>query len=697
MRRYLSLFLIFFIFFGMTCDVSALKKYERETVHIIDGSNGREYDVKVVNILMGGNDVISDVPGMLFNDRTLVPVRFISENLGAKVTWNQDRKEAVIKTNEKEIILKIDSPIVLVNGEKYTLPSGVPAKLLGYEGNYRTMVPLRFVSEQLGMEVGWIGETMTATIDKPLQYIKDIYYDGSTKFPEIVIKTTGEVETSSFFLEGSEVGGEDRLVVDIPNTILDIGDKSKVDLNGLLHIDIYEKDIKAVRASQFEVNPYKTRIVVDVSVKKGYKIVYDKEKKEVRIKFINLVNDIKIDKIYNVDTVIIKTEEEPAYNIMFLDGKIVVDVLNSLLNYKGKPIEVNKGGIKGVRFSQFKPDQNYEPDDKISRIVVDLEKNVRAEDVYIEHIKNDIYVYVAGKPLDGFDYYKENVNTAKLVINTDGETEYTAKYIKADKEVVLKIEKTKINLDSMKLDIEDKIVKNIRIDSDRSEEYYYIYIELADGTVFVDNSSSKLTDKIILSFINKSLTVSKFKDKLVVIDPGHGGKDPGAMSPNLRIKEKDVVLDVSLKLKKLLETEGFKVYMTRQDDNYIGLYDRATIANELGADVFVSIHANAHSKRSIEGVQVLYYPYDEHRDNKTFAKIMRDSLVKGLGALDRGIIQRPKLVVPRETKMPAVLVELGFLTNPKEEKLLSTSEYRMKCAKATFNGIVKYFEKVLMK
>lgn len=697
MRKYLSLLIVFVMLFSTTVESFAAKKFEKDTIHIIDGSSGKEYNVKVVNLIMGGNDVISDVPGMLFNSRTLVPVRFISENLGAEVSWNQEKKQATIKTDKKEIILQIDSPKVLVNNEEYVLPDNVPAKLIGYGGNYRTMVPLRFVSEQLGMEVGWIGETMTATIDKPLQYIKNIYYDDSTKFSEIVIKTTGEVETSSFFLEGSEVGGEDRLVIDIPNTKLDMENESIIDSKGLVNFDVYENDIKSIRASQFEVDPYKTRIVVDVNKKKGYKITYNDEEKELRIKFINLVNDIRIDNIYNVDTVVIKTAEEPAYNIMFLKDKIVVDVLNSLLKYEGEPLEVNKGGIKGVRFSQFKPDQNYEPDDKISRVVVDLEENMSFENVYVEHIKNDIFVYVAGKPLDGFEYYKEDVNIAKLTINTDEETRYIARYDEDDREVTVKIKKDKIDLDELKLDINDKIVENINIDDSRSKKYYYIDIKLAEGTKFIDNSESSITNKIALSFINESLTVSKYKDKLVVIDPGHGGKDPGTISPNLKIKEKDIVLEVSLKLKKLLETEGFKVYMTREDDNYIGLYDRATIANELGADVFVSIHANAHSKSDVEGVQVLYYPYDESRDNKTFAKIMRKTLTKELGALDRGIIERPKLVVPRETKMPAVLIELGFTTNPREEKLLSTSEYRTKCAEATLNGIIEYFDKVLMK
>lgn len=697
MKKLLSLVLVIIMLMSMAITSFGVKKFEKETVHIIDGSTNKEYDVVAVNLIMGGKDIISDVPGMLFDSRTLVPVRFISENLGAEVFWDQDNKEATLKTEEKEIVLKIDSPKVYVNGKEHTLPDNVPAKLIGYDGNFRTMVPLRFVSEQLGMEVGWIGDTMTATIDKPRQFVKNITYDGSDKFPEVVIKTTGEVETTSFFLNGSEVGGEDKLVVDIPNTILDIDDMSLVDDKGLVNIDIYEREVKTIRASQFEVEPYKTRVVIDVDRKKGFETVYDEENQEIRIKLINSVKNVKVDNIYNVDTVVIQTAEEPAYNVIFLKDKIVVDVLDSLLKQEGESLEVNEGGIEGVRFAQFSPDHNYEPDDKISRVVVDLEDDISLDNVYIEHAENEIFVFVAGKPLDGFDYYKEDINLAKLEIRTTEEGKYTKSYNSSKQELTLKVSKDSIEgLDDIQMDLDDSFVKYINVDGTKSDEFYYVSIKLSDGTKFEDNSDSNMTDKIVLSFVNDTIKESIYKDKLIVIDAGHGGHDPGAISPNLKLKEKDVVLDVSLKLKKLLENAGFKVYMTRDDDTYIGLYDRPAIANELGADAFVSVHVNAAGSKSAEGAEVLYYPNDG-RDNKSFASMTRDALVNGLNTPDRGIIQRPKLVVIRETKMPAVLLELGFLTNPREEKLLSQQEYRQKCAQASYNGIIEYFNKVLMK
>jgi len=201
----------------------------------------------------------------------------------------------------------------------------------------------------------------------------------------------------------------------------------------------------------------------------------------------------------------------------------------------------------------------------------------------------------------------------------------------------------------------------------------------------------------VIRFDNKGLEESKYAGRLVVIDAGHGGRAPGAVSPNLRLQEKDLTLDTAQRLEKLLKESGFDTYMTRESDVDVGLSDRANAANVRNAAVFVSIHYNAHpSDPGVKGVQVLYYGNDPTRDNKRFAQIMMEEMCAELGAPDRGVVNRPNLVVIRDTKMPAVLVEVGFLTNPEEELLASTASYRQKAAQAIFNGIKRYFDEVLL-
>jgi N-acetylmuramoyl-L-alanine amidase len=121
----------------------------------------------------------------------------------------------------------------------------------------------------------------------------------------------------------------------------------------------------------------------------------------------------------------------------------------------------------------------------------------------------------------------------------------------------------------------------------------------------------------------------------------------------------------------------------------VDLYQRPNIANKLGADLFVSIHINAFSKASAQGIEVLYAE-DPSRDNYGFAKIMQDYLLSYLNRVDRGVVNRPRLVVLKNTMMPAVLAELGFLTNPEEEQLLIRDEYLEKAANAMYKSIIDY-------
>lgn len=184
-------------------------------------------------------------------------------------------------------------------------------------------------------------------------------------------------------------------------------------------------------------------------------------------------------------------------------------------------------------------------------------------------------------------------------------------------------------------------------------------------------------------------TVEVLRNRIIVLDPGHGGSDPGAVAWN--VKEKDLNLQVAKILKEMLQNGGATVYMTRTEDRYIGLYTRADIANNLNADLFVSIHHNASSNSGVRGVMTLYYPSSKNTkmNGQKFAKIVQKNLVNDLNARDWGIIPRPNLVVTRETRMPAVLAELGFMTNKSELERLVTYEFQYQAAKSLFKSITE--------
>jgi len=218
--------------------------------------------------------------------------------------------------------------------------------------------------------------------------------------------------------------------------------------------------------------------------------------------------------------------------------------------------------------------------------------------------------------------------------------------------------------------------------------------------------------------------------RVVIIDPGHGGKDPGAIGPT-GLKEKDVTLGIALYLEKLLKGAGIPTYLTRSKDEFVYLENRTNFANQKNGFVFISLHANSvlNHRPSAEGIEtfVLSSKYigasardvadRENRASRAhpevdtdlaliiadleesanikysldFADIVQKKLVNYLKLENRGVKQAP-FVVLKGANMVAVIVEVGFISNPKEEKLLKTSKFREDAAQALFEAIKYYIE-----
>lgn len=230
------------------------------------------------------------------------------------------------------------------------------------------------------------------------------------------------------------------------------------------------------------------------------------------------------------------------------------------------------------------------------------------------------------------------------------------------------------------------------------------------------------------------LYVTKPRDrsvKRIVLDPGHGGKDPGAVGKK-GTREKDVNLAVCLKLKQLLEKElGVTVLMTRSDDRFVSLSDRTKYANENKADLFVSVHTNASESRKAKGLETYYLStavtsearavealendvvelyegkgerqkYDdlafilsdlsqtEHLENSNnLAFFVQQNLISGTKSMDRGVKQA-NFYVLRGAFMPSILIEMGFISNLEEEALLGNKSYQDRLARTIFEGIKRF-------
>lgn len=174
----------------------------------------------------------------------------------------------------------------------------------------------------------------------------------------------------------------------------------------------------------------------------------------------------------------------------------------------------------------------------------------------------------------------------------------------------------------------------------------------------------------------------------VVLDAGHGGKDPGANRDDAI--EKEITLEVAKMTKTLLEESDYKVGMTRDGDDYIELGNRSKIANERNAKVFVSIHCNSSDDDEGKGIET-YYTEQKGLEDEILAEMIQESLIKQTDANDRGIKVANYTVIVRSS-MPAVLVEVGFLTDTEENELLQNEEYQGKLAKGISEGIKNYLQ-----
>ncbi|MDB8589294.1 GBS Bsp-like repeat-containing protein [Streptococcus salivarius] len=195
-------------------------------------------------------------------------------------------------------------------------------------------------------------------------------------------------------------------------------------------------------------------------------------------------------------------------------------------------------------------------------------------------------------------------------------------------------------------------------------------------------------------------------NKVVYLDAGHGGYDPGASY--FGISEKSLTLAIQSRVKAKLEAEGYQVVTTRTSDTYVDLTDRSRAANASESDIFVSIHINASGSSAAQGIETYYYqPYAEYpsRINATYhanptrlsmsdtlANAIQSSLINATGAQNQGV-KRQTFAILRETTAPAVLLELGFLSNPQEAARLNTSAYQETLANAIVAGIKSYYEK----
>lgn len=203
---------------------------------------------------------------------------------------------------------------------------------------------------------------------------------------------------------------------------------------------------------------------------------------------------------------------------------------------------------------------------------------------------------------------------------------------------------------------------------------------------------------------------------VIVLDAGHGGKDPGAQNAKFNLKEKELTLDLSLRVKSLLEKSGYQVFLTRDVDRYLKLEERSSFANSKDADLFISIHFNAAKNKKAHGIECFaltpqgqastgrtkikandlenFAGNKQNLQNTLLAYCLQKALVDWVGGADRGL-KRARFKVLKDLEIPGALVELGFISHAATADIIRHENERQRIAEGLHTGILYYYKKIL--
>lgn len=641
--------------------------------------NGKHhaYAAKEVKIEIDGKAMVpKDMPAVIIDGRTMLPMRQIAQELGCEVNWNEAAKQIYVMRGSDIIVFTVDSKTGYENGKEFTMD--VPATIV----NDRTMLPVRALADALHLNIKWNDPNRIVSIQSGDTVVKD-----EPKAPESGQTTAGTltgIQTPSakdadqtFTIQADgPMGRYEKTFVDDQKIVLDFyGAKSS--LPG--EITKTNSDIvTGIRTATHENNGDSfTRVVFDLSGKKKYEVTQSADKKNITISFGKTTVD-KISAVHSQNKDIITiggTGSFGASVAMTADPqKIIVTIPNCQSNLSDK---INTDELQ------------YVLDGK-----VDTSKG------------NTVELVLAVEDLVQYSYREETQNLILEIYPT------TLKNMRYDKNAnVLYLDK-KDKIDTGSVKFEDHYLDgyfDVTLPGDYESDYGYGTYDVK-GTV-VENIEVS-TKGVNTTFRFKQNRISAYEvtdegdsyairvknpkevyDKVLLLDAGHGGKDPGTSGNGMQ--EKNLNLTIAQKIAQKLQGSGIKVYMTRDSDVYPENSTRAKTANDI-ADLMVSIHMNS-GPETANGTETLYQVHANDNGarltSKQLAEILQGKVVSATGNTNRGAKLWTDVLILNRTTVPSVIVEVIFITNTGDALKISNPAYQDQVAQAIADGIqeaVKY-------
>lgn len=635
--------------------------------------NGKHhaYAAKEVKIEIDGKAMVpKDMPAVIIDGRTMLPMRQIAQELGCEVNWNEAAKQIYVMRGSDIIVFTVDSKTGYENGKEFTMD--VPATIV----NDRTMLPVRALADALHLNIKWDDPNRIVSIQSGDTVVKDepkAPESGQTTAGTLTgIQTPSEKDADQTFTIQADgpMGRYEKTFVDDQKIVLDFyGAKSSLPSE----ITKTNSDIvTGIRTATHENNGDSfTRVVFDLSGKKDYEVTQSADKKNITISFGKTTVD-KISAVHSQNKDIITIGGTGSYGAsvaMTADPqRIVVTIPNCQSNLSDK---INTAELQ------------YVLDGK-----VDTSKG------------NTVELVLSVEDLVQYSYREETQNLILEIYPT------TLKNMRYDKNAnVLYLDK-KDKIDTGSVKFEDHYLDgyfDVTLSGDYESDYGYGTYDVK-GTVVENIEVSTKGGNTTFRFKQNRISAyevtaegdsyairvknpKEVYDKVLLLDAGHGGKDPGTSGNGMQ--EKNLNLTIAQKIAQKLQGSGIMVYMTRDSDVYPENSTRAKTANDI-ADLMVSIHMNS-GPETANGTETLYQVHANDNGarltSKQLAEILQGKVVSATGNTNRGAKLWTDVLILNRTTVPAVIVEVIFITNTGDALKISNPAYQDQVAQAIADGI----------
>lgn len=627
--------------------------------------------------------------------KTMIPLRFVSEQLGYKVDWNAQSYTVGIteSTTPEPTPTPIPAPTPptptpppapVVPVTPSLPPNNIPVVITENDSNATLIMsgankplptplslnPILWNSLITPTNINLTMPLVESNIE-PMIFdtvkILSAAYTLTNDVPRFVIKADGPISNVM------------PLVLD-RKIVLDVGFTQN-----MLTQQTYKDNpvITAIRTSQFMTAPMTTRIVFDLKE--------NSEKCKVTL---------------SEDRTSLVVEFEPKF----------IHTVELGQNQIGDFIRV-----EGMAPTQIQTFRLSNPD----RIVFDLVgtksalgwKEIQAQGQFVTGLRTDQYSATTTRIVaitDGFSNFKISQNGAQTWIQFSAPTISNISYAINAKNPVIRFMDSALNMDETRIRYVDdyqNMTYTVILPGDYSQQFGSGELLINDNAIsqieFKKDNAGQ-TNIVIkqreyyeyrLEKTSEGYRLKGYKPRelyrhIVLVDPGHGGSDPGAVSG--KFQEKTLNLSMTMHLKEILDASNqYKVYYTRTTDIQRSLQYRTDLAKTLGVDMFISIHNNAMSSAVYKGMETLYMPGGNASTMSSYAvaKIFHDTLISATGMADRGLKSREGLYVLRNSSMPAIILEIGFMTNPEDLAKLSEPAFQKIVAQAIFDATGKVFNR----